>query len=306
MFESTDRKAAIKIIDFGLSAKFIPSKFEPMTARVGTVYTMSPQVIKKDYTSQADMWACGVISFALLSDRLPFYAKSRGLIIYKILSGKISFSSSKWDAISDDAKDFVSCLLKYDPKERLTAEQALEHNWLQTVDSLTERKPSDELLDVVMKSLLLKDTCRNSDLKKLAIYTIASRASTDEVAHIREVFDHYDTENNGTISFEEFKAALSEYECSEEQLKGMFKSIGVDEYGQIHYTDFIAAILETQENIYISTFIGCFAMFNDINFVNTHEHTLPPFIFKVSIHFYMIQTKLLTFIPYISKTTFSM
>ena len=41
MLENNTPDASVKIIDFGLSTKFLPSKGDPMTARVGTVYTMA-------------------------------------------------------------------------------------------------------------------------------------------------------------------------------------------------------------------------------------------------------------------------
>lgn len=46
MFESkNDLSARIKVLDFGLSKKFMPGMSKLMTEGVGTLYTMAPQVL---------------------------------------------------------------------------------------------------------------------------------------------------------------------------------------------------------------------------------------------------------------------
>jgi len=45
--------------------------------------------------------------------------------------GVYNFPSPFWDAISDDAKDLVKQLLKVDPAERMTVDDALAHPFLQ-------------------------------------------------------------------------------------------------------------------------------------------------------------------------------
>lgn len=75
MFESTEPDAEIKLIDFGLSAKFLRrEKFELF---VGTCYYMAPEVFMGDYDFLADMWSVGVVAFILLSGgEKPFAAKN--------------------------------------------------------------------------------------------------------------------------------------------------------------------------------------------------------------------------------------
>ena len=66
MFENDSPNAEIKVIDFGLSKKY-RAQNEIMTHRVGTIYTMAPEVINGKYTSKADLWSVGVITYMLLS-----------------------------------------------------------------------------------------------------------------------------------------------------------------------------------------------------------------------------------------------
>lgn len=75
MFESRDvSNWTVKIIDFGLARVYGHRK---MTARVGTVYTMSPETLRSQYTSKADLWSVGVMVYMLLSGTKPFWGKTR-------------------------------------------------------------------------------------------------------------------------------------------------------------------------------------------------------------------------------------
>ena len=75
MYPSPDHKNwTVKIIDFGLATVY---RNRMMTERVGTVYTMSPEVIGGVYSSKADLWSVGVVAYMLLSGIKPFWGKSR-------------------------------------------------------------------------------------------------------------------------------------------------------------------------------------------------------------------------------------
>lgn len=54
----------------------------PLTDRVGTIYTMAPQVLQGVYSSQADLWAVGVIAYMLLSTSKPFWSKRRRVVSF--------------------------------------------------------------------------------------------------------------------------------------------------------------------------------------------------------------------------------
>ena len=240
MFESNSADAEIKLIDFGLSKKFLPEN-RYMTDGVGTIYTMAPQVLQGVYTSQADLWSCGVITFMLLSSQKPFHHKQRGRVIDKIMRAEYSFDGIIWEMISDDAKDFVCNLLLLDPMTRFTAAQALGHCWLHNKFNLNDRRPTNEIMNGVKENLLsFKYT---SDLKKVALNVIAHKSSTEDIFFLREAFDQYDKSNDGIITFDEFKAVLSSGRMSEKDLADIFSSIDVNQNGYIVYTEFLAATL---------------------------------------------------------------
>jgi len=50
----------------------------------------------------------------------------------QVLNGDFEFHSGVWDNVSDEAKDLINRLLTVDPKKRLTAKEALEHDWIKS------------------------------------------------------------------------------------------------------------------------------------------------------------------------------
>ncbi len=53
------------------------------------------------------------------------------VLFEKIKKGNYDADDPIWENISADAKDIVAKLLTVDTKKRLTAEQALQHPWVQ-------------------------------------------------------------------------------------------------------------------------------------------------------------------------------
>jgi calcium-dependent protein kinase len=177
MFESLDEEAEIKVIDFGLSKKFVDNKIGIMHEGVGTLYSMSPQVLQGVYTSQADMWSCGVIIYMVLSSHRPFYHKRRKVMIDRIMRVQYNFDKDYWKPVSDEAKDMINNLLVLDPKQRMDAAKALNHKWLSKEFKLSDRMAAQETKDLVEDSLLVyKDT---SQLKKIALNVSSSMLERD-------------------------------------------------------------------------------------------------------------------------------
>jgi calcium-dependent protein kinase len=124
-----DDDSHIKLIDFGL-AKQIESN-EVMNAPNGTPYYIAPEVLKGSYTTQCDNWSMGVVLFIMMSGKPPFGGKSNKEIIDNVLKGSFNFDNPVWENVSDDAKDLISKLLNRQADERLTAEEAYAHPWIQ-------------------------------------------------------------------------------------------------------------------------------------------------------------------------------
>ena len=118
----------IKIIDFGLSAFY--SDFSHLTTKVGTPYYVAPEVLDKKYGKECDIWSIGIITYVLLTGCPPFQAKSLPELFKRIRSCNLKYMKADFEKLSKECSSFVKSLLRVDINERLTAEEALQHQWI--------------------------------------------------------------------------------------------------------------------------------------------------------------------------------
>jgi len=62
----------------------------------------------------------------------PFHGKTVNNIIERVKRGTFDFTEKEWSSISSCAVKFVSFLLQKDPSKRLSAGEALNHEWIKS------------------------------------------------------------------------------------------------------------------------------------------------------------------------------
>lgn len=116
------------IADFGF-ATFIEDD-KPLYLRCGSPGYVAPEVLSDEgYGVEADVFSSGVIMFVLLTGRPLFRGEKVDDILEKNKNCELIFPDQLWSKISPDARDLCEKLLKRDPKERITAKDALQHPW---------------------------------------------------------------------------------------------------------------------------------------------------------------------------------
>jgi calcium-dependent protein kinase len=166
-------------------------------------------------------------------------------VVRRILRGTWEFRGERWDGVSQVAIDFISSLLTLEPEERPSAEQALQLTWLKRNN--TNAPISYLLMDNVSASI--RTFATYGKLKKLALLVVAYKSTDEELGFLRKIFDQFDSTNNGEISTEEFKKALTVYQYSNEELESMFVALDIDCTGKVHYSEFLAGALEAHGSI---------------------------------------------------------
>merc|ERR1719281_1696205 len=123
-----DPENMVKIIDFGVSRRFTPGN--SMKTRVCTPYYVAPEVVNGKYNELCDMWSMGVILYILLSGSPPFYGGGDDEIIKNVQRGVYYLEEDPWPDVSGSAKDLIAKLLVKALDKRLTANDALLHEWI--------------------------------------------------------------------------------------------------------------------------------------------------------------------------------
>ncbi|CAA7405251.1 unnamed protein product [Spirodela intermedia] len=252
LFLNEDEDAALKATDFGLSVFYKPG--DTFSDVVGSPYYVAPEVLRKYYGPEADVWSAGVILYILLSGVPPFWAETESGIFRQILQGALDFESEPWPCISESAKDLIRNMLNRNPRKRFTAHEVLCHPWI-----VDDKVAPDRPLDSAVLSRLKQFSAMNK-LKKMALRVIAERLSEEEIGGLKELFKMIDTDNSGTITFDELKNGLRRVgsELMESEIRALMDAADIDNNGTIDYGEFIAATvhmnkLEREENL-ISAF----------------------------------------------------
>jgi serine/threonine protein kinase len=102
---------------------------------VGTADYVAPEVLMAGrgiggYTDRCDEWSLGVITYCLLCGYPPFHGATEIATMDNVRSGSFDFPPEEWDYISPVAVNFIRQLLRVDPLIRMSAAEALEHEWL--------------------------------------------------------------------------------------------------------------------------------------------------------------------------------
>lgn len=156
-----DRKGVLKIADFGLARAF-PMPINKMTHEVVTLWYRPPEILmgQEAYAPPVDMWAVGTI-FAEMVTKQPLFPGDSEIdqlyTIFRLLgtptnetwpgvSNLPDFSTvfPKWNAkpleklfgddLNDDGIDLLEQLLRYDPAKRISAKEAMNHPYFDTLD----------------------------------------------------------------------------------------------------------------------------------------------------------------------------
>ena len=129
-------KAKVKMIDFGFARYLKKEKEELAASCLGSPINMDPGILKKlnkmahsneyTYDEKVDIWSLGTICYEMLIGKSTFDADSMKDLVSKIEKGDYYVPTS----LSREAVSFLNCMLQYDIKKRLTANQLSRHKFI--------------------------------------------------------------------------------------------------------------------------------------------------------------------------------
>ncbi|XP_039010302.1 CDPK-related kinase 5 isoform X2 [Hibiscus syriacus] len=265
LFTSKDENSQLKAIDFGLSDFVKPD--ERLNDIVGSAYYVTPEVLHRSYSTEADVWSIGVIAYILLCGSRPFWARTESGIFRAVSKADPSFDDAPWPSLSSEARDFVKRLLNKDPRKRSTAAQALSecliychklvilmilkfhsqlstagHPWIKNYNDV--KVPVDILIFKLMKAYL-----RSSSLRKAALRALSKTLTVDELFYLKEQFALLEPNKNGTISLENIKVALMKNatDAMESRIPEFLASLNALQYRRMDFDEFCAAALSVHQ-----------------------------------------------------------
>ncbi|NXY38211.1 MYLK2 kinase, partial [Pomatorhinus ruficollis] len=145
----------VKIIDFGLARRYNPN--EKLKVNFGTPEFLSPEVVNYEQVSYStDMWSMGVITYMLLSGLSPFLGDDDTETLNNVLAANWYFDEETFESVSNEAKDFVSNLIIKDKSARMSADQCLQHPWLNNLAEKAKRSNRRLKSQVLLKKYVMR------------------------------------------------------------------------------------------------------------------------------------------------------
>jgi len=258
--DNKEKYLNVKIIDFGAAKIFEHNKNE--NKQIGSCYYMAPEVLRKSYTEKCDIWSVGVILYMLLSGIPPFDGDTEKKIFSKILEGHVNLKCEPFNSrISYEAKHLIKQLLERDPNKRISAKEALDHEWF-VLQKSRELLFSTNTLDLRTMFTTISEYKSDYKLQQVAIaFIVHNMTQTEEVKEIYSIYRTLDDNGDGRITKEELIKGMKMYNKEktnvEEEVEKIFKSIDTDKNGYLEFEEFVRVLIDkkkllTDENLRFS------------------------------------------------------
>lgn len=190
----------VKIIDFGLAS--VVKKKHLVKGQDGTPEYMAPEVVHGKYSFHSDMWSFGVVLFTMLFGFSPFWTHSVYETYHLIVdhgfrpdkpTDGYGNSFPSYISCSAAARDLIVKLLQQDPVKRLTAEEALEHPWLQGLAA-----DSVPLVAPVLTSL--GHTHDRTRLQRLVLDMLLETVSDEDIENWKRSLAYVSKSSDGKVT----------------------------------------------------------------------------------------------------------
>jgi aurora kinase len=121
-----DGSQQLKIADFGWATHAKESRRKTLC---GTLDYLPPEMVEgRDHHRGVDVWALGVLCYEFLCGQPPFMAKTYKDTYKRIANVDIQFDSEL--QLSQEAKDFISCLLVKEDEKRILLKDVPNHPFI--------------------------------------------------------------------------------------------------------------------------------------------------------------------------------
>ncbi|XP_024969745.1 calcium-dependent protein kinase 24-like [Cynara cardunculus var. scolymus] len=242
LYVGRDENASLKAIDFGLSIFFEPEqRFREI---VGSPYYMAPEVLRRNYGAEVDVWSAGVILYILLCGVPPFWAETEEGIAQAIIKGDVNYRRDPWPRVSQDAKSLVKAMLEPIPQKRPTVQQVLGSQWIQHAHNAPDIPLGEQVRARIQQFSLM------NKFKKKVISLVAENLPDEQINGLKKMFHDMDKDKNGALTFQELKDGLSsnkDQPIDDPDIKMFMEAADLDHNGVLNCEEFLTMVVHLKK-----------------------------------------------------------
>ena len=212
----------LKLIDFGLSKQ---DEITDMKTVLGSPYYIAPEILlKRGYDKACDVWSLGVLLYLILQGTPPFFEENIHDLFNAIETRELVFIKD----ISAEAKDLIQRMLRKNPNERISIEDALRHKFFKdALDEINELKCDENALRLVISNMRDNRELFSDEYKSLRLLFLESGfqfLDPKEQETLESYYRFFDPKLKGSVSVKAFSKGLKKLNLpmSESEISGVF------------------------------------------------------------------------------------
>lgn len=255
------------LVDFGISQIFEQRHIGNAFRMKGTPFYLSPEGFDGHLSEKSDMWALGVMLYEMLLSRRPFVAEGPNNIV--VLWSRTLTVEPPLEGMPRLAQEVVRGLLAKDPIMRLTAKECRALEWFECALRVQEHDQPALLRE---GSTPVKALGHASYFHRVAMFAMATAFSMKDMGELLAVFQAMDRDKLGLLSLEQFADGLKHLGIKQDP-QPLMVLLDMDKTGSISYTEFVAGVLSTQDDLpegYVREVFDMFDLDGD-GYITSHE-----------------------------------
>lgn len=177
--------------------------------------------------------------------------------------------------LSKPCQDFLLRMIKVNVNERITAREAMEHEWIKNADTLARQETMDEGMQMEINREIVQNL-RNyrgeSLLKKAAMNVLVKHLGPTQINKLKAEFEKIDKDFSGFLELSELEQVIqnAQFNMTNEEIASIVQELDFADNKKINYSEFIAATINAAEFL---TEDKLEAIFKSFDIDNTGEIT---------------------------------
>lgn len=181
-------------------------------------------------------------------------------IMEKVSKGYYQMADDKFNFISEEGKNLIRKMLEFQPKQRITALEAVNDDWFKKIVGQQDVEISSNVLEN-----LRSFNCKSKLQQAVYYFIVNNMATKEEKNDLMKTFKALDTNGDGQLSKDELMKgyhAKNLGDITEDDIDAMLGKLDNNQSGVIDYTEFVGAAIDREKLLSKQRVEACFRLFD--------------------------------------------